>query len=160
LREELVLIRSGSDQAGELLGGVSEPFGVWECVRSERFEGAFLGVMEQCAVQAEGGGFGGIDQAGGVAGAHLEQDAEFEFAECTSSEEPAGIVVGIARCEHMESGGGAFGEDLVELLAGVEGGGGGAEGEGEILFKPEGAEAFEVMDEEVDGRGGGSDGWV
>src|SRR5215471_16334958 len=48
-------------------------------VGAERFQGAFAVVIQQRAMEAKRAGVGGVDERGGVAGAHLEQDAHREF---------------------------------------------------------------------------------
>src|SRR5262245_19790487 len=64
-------------------------------VGTEGFEGTFTVVVEQGAVEAEGAGVGSINQRGGVAGAHLEEDAHGELAQGFPAKEAADVIEGI-----------------------------------------------------------------
>ncbi len=104
-------------------------------VGAEGFEGAGLVVEKESAVEAEVTGFGGIDEAGGVVGAHLEDHAVGEFAEGFSGHGSVEIIEGIDADEKMDSVATSFGEEFGEL--GAWGGGGVAGGEAEIVFVAE-----------------------
>ena len=64
-------------------------------------------------MQAERAGLRIIDQAGGIVRAHLEQHAHFKFAERFAAEETIHVVVSVARDDHVECRGSAFGDQLL-----------------------------------------------
>ena len=66
-------LRHGSYAGAEVRQGLVKPVAGGRGVGAEGFQIAFLLVVEQGAVEAEEAGFGAIDQAGGIVGAHLEE---------------------------------------------------------------------------------------
>ena len=95
-------------------GGL-EPVGVGQSVGAEGFEDAGLGIVKDGTMESEAGRFRRVNQAGGVAGAHLEQNAELKFAEGLAAEETIGVIERIAGADHMESKLGSFAKNPVEL---------------------------------------------
>src|SRR2546425_868549 len=75
---------------------------------------AFGGVVKQRSMEAEGGGFRAVNQAGRIVRAHLEKDAHLEFRERLSTEIAVDVVIGVARCNDVEAKAGAFGNQIVE----------------------------------------------
>ena len=129
----LWLSRSSSGvQPAEVPGGVVKPVGGGRGVRAEGLQMAFLLVEKESAVEAEETGFGAIDEAGGIVGAHLEEDAHLEFAEGLAAEEAVDGVIGVARGDDVEAQAGAFADQAVEDRGRV-GRGGGIGGETEIV---------------------------
>lgn len=145
-----------SHQPPQLPPRLFQPLGVRQGVGAEGFELAFLFVVEEGAVEAEGAGFGVVDEAGGVVGAHLEEDAQLEFAEGFAAEEAAGVVVAVAGGDDVEAVARAFGEEGVEEDGGVGRGVGVAGAEAVVVFVAELVEFLEAVDEdEGGGRGAG-----
>src|SRR5438046_9721288 len=64
-------------------------------VGAEGFEVSFPIVVKEGAVEAERAGIRRVDQAGGVARAHLEEHTHFEFAQSLSTKESGHVVVGV-----------------------------------------------------------------
>src|ERR1051326_6620061 len=114
-------IAKSGEEAGEVAGGLGDPVGIGQGVGAEGFEDAGLGVLQQGAVQAQGGGLGGVDEAGGVVGTHLEQDAQFEFAERFSAEETVRVVQSVADADEVKSQVRSFADDPVQQTAGLDG---------------------------------------
>ena len=131
---------------------VVEPRGRWNPVGAEFFQGAEVFAGEQAAVLAEFGGGGGVEEAGGIGGAHLEGDAHLELAEGHAVEEPADVVVRIAPEERVDAPGRAVAEDFGPLAVGA-GRLVAIHGKAEIIFAAaEVGEAAAVEDDEVHGR--------
>src|ERR1051325_1748852 len=103
---------------GEVPARVVYPGIVGQGVRAEGFEVALLFVVEEGAVEAEGAGLGVIGEAGGIAGAHLEEDAHGEFAEGLSAEETGDVVVGVKGGDEVDAVGRAFCDNFAELSCG------------------------------------------
>jgi hypothetical protein len=61
-----------SRQPGQLRAGLPDPVVIREGVGAESLERTFLGVVKQGTMEAERGGFGIVNQTGGVTGTHLE----------------------------------------------------------------------------------------
>src|SRR6185503_6781626 len=76
----------------ELCGYVVEPRAVGQGVWAEGFQGAFVLVVQQCAVQAQRARLRRIDEARGVVRTHLEDDPDFEFRQRLAADEAADVV--------------------------------------------------------------------
>lgn len=124
------------------------PGGVGEGEGAEGFEAGLVLAVEEGAVEAEAAGLGGVDEAGGVVGAHLEEDAHAELADGLAAEGAVDVVEGVDAGDEMDADGRAFGDDLIELISGL---GGVVSTEGEVLLVAELAELLQAVDEEVDG---------
>jgi len=59
-------------------------------------------------------GFGRVDETGGVGGAHLEQHAQFEFAQRLSTEASVRVIEGVASADDVKPKLGALAENPVE----------------------------------------------
>ena len=70
-------------------------------------------------MKAEGGGLGRVDKARGIVGAHLEDDAHFEFAERLSAHEAIDVIEGVHGDQDVKAVGAAFANEIVELRAGI-----------------------------------------
>ena len=123
---------------------------VGEGVGAEGFEVALLLAVEEGAVEAEVGGFGGVDEAGAVVGAHLEDDAHFKLGEGFAAEATGDVVVAVERGEQVQSEGGAFGDEGVEHGAGFRASVvvAAAEGEVHVVLVPEFFEFVQAVDED------------
>ena len=133
-----------------------EPLRIRRGVGAEGFQGAFVLVVEEAAVEAERARFGGVDQAGGVVGAHLEDDAHFKFAERLPAHGAVHVVEGVDAGEEVDAEGAAFGDDVGELGTGI-GVAVAAGGEAEVVFVPEFLKLVQAVDEEEEcgfGAGG------
>src|SRR5687767_1423291 len=109
-------------------------------------------------METEGAGFGIVDEAGRIIGAHLKEHAHFKFTQSFSAEEPVYIVVGVARGDYVEAMSCPFADELVEENRWIRGGFRVAGSKAEILLEPELVELLETMDEKKHGsRIGGSD---
>src|SRR5688572_29302724 len=69
----------GAVEVAEFFFDIGEPAGAGAGVGTEGFVGAFVFVVEERAAEAEISGARIIGKAGGIAGAHLEEDARGEF---------------------------------------------------------------------------------
>src|SRR5205809_4146780 len=101
------------------------------------------------AVKAEVGGFRSVNQAGGVVGAHLKENAQLEFAERLAAEKAVHIVGGVAGADDVESKRGSFADDLVELFAGVGGRLRVVEGNIEVVLVTQPFESLNAVDEHI-----------
>jgi len=135
-------------ESGDLFEGEIEPGVVGQGVGAEGFDPAFLAVEEEGAVEAEPVGLGRVNEAGGVVGAHLEEDAEFEFSDGLAAELAEEIGVGVAGEDDVAAEVGALGDDAVEDEPGVLEGGVGVEGEGGVLVVAEFFVVLDAVDEE------------
>jgi len=77
-------------------------------VGAEGFGDTLAVEVEQGAVEAEVAGVRGVNEAGGIAGAHLEEDAHFKFAEGLAAEAAVDVVIRVHAGEQVETAGGAF----------------------------------------------------
>ena len=136
--------------------GIHHPCLVRERVGAEGFERACLSIAKDRAVKAEVGGLRSVDQAGGVIGAHLKENAQLEFTERLAAEKPVRIVGGVAGADDVESKRGSFADDLVELFAGVGGRLRVVEGNIEVVLVTQPFESLNAVDEHINrGRLGG-----
>src|SRR2546422_500457 len=70
-------------------------------VRPEDFGVTFPIVIKQSPVHAQRSGIGSVYQAGGIAGAHLEQHAHLKFTQSFAAQETRHIIVAIAGSDDM-----------------------------------------------------------
>jgi len=139
--------------APQLCRGLFEPRGVGLGVGAEGFEGAFVLVVEERAVEAEGARFRGVDEAGGVVGTHLEDDAHFKFAQGLPVHRAVHIVERVDADDEVDAEAAALGDDVGQLRAGT--GFAGTGGEREVILVAQFLEAVQAVDEHVDGRSAG-----
>ena len=99
-------------------------------------------------MQSQGAGLRIINQARGIARAHLEQDAHFEFAECFPPEETVHIVICVARGDDVKAQAAALGDKVVQLCGGT-GRRVVTAGETEIILLAQLAEFMQSVDEQI-----------
>ncbi len=102
-------------QAAELGGGVGDPLVVGHGVWAEGFDRAELLIVKERAMEAERAGLRGIDEARGIVGAHLEDDAHFEFSERLAIHPAAYVVIAVDRHQQMDPVAAPFGDYIIEL---------------------------------------------
>ena len=121
----------------ELAGDFLDPIVAGQGVGTERLDVAFPVVVIERAMQAERGGIRRVNQAGGIAGAHLEQHAHLEFGQRLPAQKPVYVVVGVAGGDDMKSLGRAFADEIQQRGGGIGSVFGVAAGKAEFILLPQ-----------------------
>jgi len=147
-------------EPGQVAEGFVEPLGVWKGVGPEGLDPSFVAVEEEGAVEAEVVGLGRVDEAGGIVGAHLEQDAKFELGEGLAAELAEQVGVGVTGDEEMETEVCALGDQPVQDEPGMGEGGLVILGEGGVFVVAELFVVLEAVDKEEQFGGVGGKGFA
>ena len=98
-------------------------------------------------MEAEAAGFGRVDEARGIVGAHLEYDAHLKFAQRLAVQPAVDVVQCVHRNNKVDAVARPFGDDIGELRSGIWPRVGVAHREGELVFIPQLLEFVEAVDE-------------
>ena len=133
---------------GEIRSDLRDPLGIRQGVGAERFHVAFLFVVVDGAVEAEVAGLGGVDEAGGIVGTHLEEDAHLEFTLRLAVDGAVDVVERVDRGDDVDAVGGTFGDEVVEHRAGIGAGAGIVRGETKVFLVAEFLELLQSVNDD------------
>src|SRR5438105_8929426 len=102
-------------------------------------------------MEAERAGLGIVDQAGGIVGAHLKEDAHLKFAKRLAAQKAVHVIESVAGEDDVKSETGSFRQKGVEERGGIRHRIGVARGKAEVLLIPKSVVLLQAVNEEESG---------